>query len=203
MNIKKIITTAIVSGIFICNVAGEDTVAPGKKAPTFKLPDINGNEVELSSFKGKYIVLEWTNYDCPFVLKHYKSGNMQALQKKYIKKGVVWLVINSSAQGKQGNFTPEQWKKLAAERNSQPTAILLDSDGNIGRMYRARTTPHMFVIDPEGALIYMGAIDDKAGHDMREIETAKNYVQLALDAAMAGKPVENAVTIPYGCSVKY
>lgn len=172
-------------------------------APDFKLSDITGNEVSLSSFKGNYVVLEWTNYECPFVIKHYSTGNMQALQEKNIAKGITWLTINSSAPGKQGHFPPEKWKELAAERNSSPTAILLDPDGKVGKLYMARTTPEMFLINPEGKIIYMGAIDDKSGRDPEEVKAATNYVQLAIDQALAGKPVETQVTRSYGCSVKY
>lgn len=175
----------------------------GEAAPNFTLNDIEGKPVELASFKGKYVVLEWTNYDCPFVKKHYSSGNMQALQAKNIADGVVWLTINSSAAGKQGNFTPERWKELAAERKSAPTAILLDSDGKIGQLYMAKTTPEMFVIDPNGALLYLGAIDDKPTTNLEDVKTAINYVQSALDEAKAGKPVSVPISKSYGCSVKY
>jgi len=157
----------------------------------------------LASFKGKYVVLEWTNYDCPFVKKHYSSGNMQALQNKNIAEGVIWLTINSSAAGKQGNFPPEKWKELAAERKSAPSAILLDTDGKVGKLYMAKTTPEMFVIDPNGALLYMGAIDDKPTTNIEDVKTAINYVQNALDEAKAGKPVSVPISKSYGCSVKY
>ncbi|MFZ5951050.1 MAG: thioredoxin family protein [Candidatus Rifleibacteriota bacterium] len=175
----------------------------GEPAPNFTLKSIEGKDVELASFKGKYVVLEWTNYECPFVKKHYDSGNMQALQSKNISEGVIWLSINSSAEGKQGNFAPEKWKELAVEKKAAPTAILLDPDGKVGKLYMARTTPEMFVIDPEGNLLYMGAIDDKSGRDLEEVKTAKNHVQAALDEARAGKPVSVPITRSYGCSVKY
>ncbi len=177
--------------------------AVGHPAPDFTLPNLDGEEVSLSDFHGQFVVLEWINYDCPFVVKHYSTGNMQRLQNKYMEKGVVWLGICSSAPGKQGYFKPEQWKELAAERESTPTAILLDPEGDVGRAYRARTTPEMFVIDPEGTLLYMGAIDDNPSRRPEDVETAKNYVEAALDAALAGEEIENAVTRPYGCSVKY
>lgn len=175
----------------------------GEAAPGFTLNDLDGKPVELASFKGKYVVLEWTNYECPFVVKHYESGNMQALQAKNIADGVIWLVINSSAAGKQGNYSPDQWKKLAAERKSTPTAILLDGDGKVGQLYIAKTTPEMFVIDPNGMLLYMGAIDDKPTRDPEDVKTAINYVQNALDEAKAGKPVAVPISKSYGCSVKY
>jgi peroxiredoxin len=188
-----------------CLSAEEAPAGPllGEAAPNFTLNDLDGKPVELASFKGKYVVLEWVNYDCPFVKKHYSSGNMQALQDKNIADGVIWLTINSSATGKQGNFTPEKWKELAAERKSAPTAILLDGDGKIGQLYVAKTTPEMFVIDPNGALIYMGAIDDKPTANIEDVKTAINYVQNALDEAKAGKPVSVPISKPYGCSVKY
>ena len=177
--------------------------ALGEPAPLFELNDLDGKPVSLASFKGKYVVLEWTNYDCPFVKKHYSTGNMQALQQKNIADGVIWLVINSSAAGKQGNYPPEKWKELAAERKSAPTAILLDADGKVGKLYMAKTTPEMFVIDPEGRVLFMGAIDDRATTDVKDIEGAVNYVQLALDEARAGKPVSVPISKSYGCSVKY
>jgi len=177
--------------------------ALGEPAPLFELNDLDGKPVSLASFKGKYVVLEWTNYDCPFVKKHYSTGNMQALQQKNIADGVIWLVINSSAAGKQGNYPSEKWKELAAERKSAPTAILLDADGKVGKLYMAKTTPEMFVIDPEGRVLFMGAIDDRSTADVKDVEGAVNYVQQALDEARAGKPVSVPISKSYGCSVKY
>jgi len=203
------LTLVIVLALFIHNgLTAEEAAAPtgpvlGETAPNFTLNDLDGKPVELASFKGKYVVLEWTNYDCPFVKKHYSSGNMQALQDKNVAEGVIWLTINSSAEGKQGNFLPAKWKELAAERKSSPTAILLDPDGKVGQLYMAKTTPEMFVIDPNGSLIYMGAIDDKSSTNVEDIKTAKNYVQQALDEAKALKPVSVPITRSYGCSVKY
>ncbi|MDN5280247.1 MAG: hypothetical protein PWR01_4212 [Clostridiales bacterium] len=195
---------AVVTVFFGCAEA-EELAGPvlGEPAPDFTLKDIDGNEISLSAFKDKFVVLEWVNYDCPFVKKHYNSGNMQNLQKKFIEEGVIWLTINSSAPGKQGNYPPEKWKTLAAERNSKPTAILLDEDGKVGKKYLAATTPHMFVIDKEGKLVYMGAIDDDPGHDPKGLATARNHVQQALTEVMSGKPVTTPITRPYGCSVKY
>jgi peroxiredoxin len=175
----------------------------GKAAPDFTLEDTHGNPATLSSYRGKFVVLEWINYDCPFVGKHYGSGHMQKLQKTYGDKGVVWLGVNSSAPGKQGHYTPDKWNALTLEKGGAAKAILLDADGKVGRAYGAKTTPHMFVIDPAGVLLYNGAIDDKPSTDKADIATARNYVQEALDAAMAGKPVPTAATQPYGCSVKY
>ncbi len=172
-------------------------------APDFTLPDLEGEEVSLSDYEGSYVVLEWINYDCPFVVKHYASGNMQSLQDEYTEKGVIWLGIGSSAPGTQGFFSPEEWKELAAGRDSNPTHILLDPEGRVGRLYRARTTPEIFIINPEGILIYMGAIDDTPSRDPGDIPGSVNYVRETLDAAMAGEEIEVQQTRPYGCSVKY
>jgi len=176
---------------------------PGKPAPDFTLPDVHGTNWTLSAQKGKFVVLEWINLGCPFVKKHYGSGNMQALQKEYTEKGVIWFSICSSAPGKQGHFAPADWPALIAEQKAVPTAVLLDPDGKVGRLYGAKTTPHMYVINPEGMLIYAGAIDDNPSADPTTIPGARNYVREALDAAMAGEPVKMSATQPYGCSVKY
>ena len=175
----------------------------GKRAPAFTLTDAEGQKRSLSEFQGKFVVLEWFNYDCPFTRKHYASGNMQQLQRMYTAKGVVWLSINSSAPGKQGTLTPETAKQRSTEQKIASTAVLLDSSGKVGRIYGAKTTPQLFIIDPEGTVIYTGAIDDKPSVDPADISTAKNYVQRALDEALAGKPVSVAETRSYGCSVKY
>lgn len=175
----------------------------GQAAPEFTLTDIDGKAHSLSDHKGKTVVLEWTNYECPFVKKHYESGNMQGLQEEYAAKGVTWFSVNSSAPGKQGNYEPAEWKKRVADWNVKSAAVLLDPDGTVGQAYGAKTTPHMFVVDGSGTLIYRGAIDDKAGTDAAEIEGAKNYVREALDASLAGRPVAETSTKSYGCSVKY
>lgn len=175
----------------------------GTPAPDFALPNLYGQNVSLSDYRGDYVILEWINYDCPFVVKHYATGNMQNLQNRYMKKGVRWIGIGSSAPGTQGYFSPEEWKELAAERESKPTHILLDTAGDVGRIYRARTTPEIFIIDPEGNLIYMGAIDDTPSRNKEDIETAENYVVSAMSAALKGEPVTASVTQPYGCSIKY
>jgi peroxiredoxin len=178
-------------------------VAVGQPAPDFSLTDTVGHAHTLSGYKGKFVVLEWSNYDCPFVKKHYGTGNMQRLQKLYTEKGVIWLTINSSAPGKQGNYPPEKWNEMIKEKDSAATAVLLDPDGKAGKMYGAKTTPHMFVINPEGMLIYSGAIDDQPSFDPETVKAAKNYVEMALEAAMVEKPVEVPSTQSYGCSVKY
>lgn len=175
----------------------------GEPAPAFSATDSNGKTVQLSDFKGKFVVLEWSNNECPFVKKHYSSGNMQSLQKEETGKGVAWLTVISSAPGKQGNVDGKQANALSKERGAAPTAVLLDPSGQIGHAYDAKTTPHMFVVDPKGKLVYMGGIDSVASADAEDIAGAKPYVKVALAEAMAGKPVTDAVTKPYGCSVKY
>ncbi len=175
----------------------------GKPAPDFSALDSNGKTVKLSDFRGKTVVLEWTNDGCPYAKKHYASNNMQTLQKEGAAKGIVWLTIISSAPGFQGYLTGDEANKLTATRGAAPTAVVLDPEGAVGHLYHARTTPHMFIVNGEGTLVYMGGIDDKATTDVKDIKTAKNYVRAALDDLAAGAPIENAVTRPYGCSVKY
>ncbi len=175
----------------------------GKAATDFTLTNEENDRITLSSFAGSYVVLEWLNHGCPYVKKHYKTDNMQSLQRKYTEKGVVWLSIISSTEGKQGYSSPDQAKVAKEERNAAPTHILLDTKGDVGRLYGARTTPHMFIIDPEGKIVYMGAMDDDDSFFAWGVDGAKNYVAQALDQAMAGEPVSEAITKPYGCSVKY
>jgi peroxiredoxin len=186
-----------------CLPQGNAAVELGKPAPDFIGVDSHGQTRMLSDLKGRTVVLEWTNHGCPFVRKHYGSGNMQALQKKYTDQGVVWLSIVSSAEGKQGNVTPEESLKLIEEQGSHATARILDPSGEIGRLYGAKTTPHMFVIDAEGILVYAGAIDNNRSPNPATIEGATNYVAAALDAMAAGQLVDAVNTQPYGCSVKY
>jgi peroxiredoxin len=172
-------------------------------APDFKGVDSNGVQHSLGDYRGKFVVLEWHNQGCPYEQKHYLSGNMESLQKQWTGKGVVWLSILSSAPGQQGYETATQENAYLKKMNAAPTAALLDPSGAIGHLYDARTTPHMFVIDPAGKIVYQGALDDKPTPDPASLKTADNYVSDALNAAMAGKPVAVAVTRPYGCSVKY
>lgn len=176
---------------------------PGAPAPDFTAMDTQGNPVQLSQLRGQYVVLEWTNDQCPFVRKHYDSGNMQALQKTYTGKGYRWYSIISSAPGKQGHVSAEQANALTASRNAAPTGVIRDEDGSIGRAYDARTTPHIFIIDPEGKLVYMGGIDSIQSADQADIAKATNYVKATFDAVEAGQPVVTPVSQPYGCSVKY
>ena len=175
----------------------------GKKVPDFSLTSSDGEVHNLSDYRGKYVVLEWTNYDCPFVRKHYSSGNMQALQREYTGKDVVWLSICSSAPGKQGHFSNEIIQQRGAEWKVAPTAYLIDAEGRVGKWYAAKVTPHMYVIDPRGRLVYQGGIDDIRSTDVVDIEKATNYVRAALDAHMAGGKVSVRTSKPYGCSVKY
>ncbi len=178
-------------------------LVPGSQAPDFKGTDSNGVAHSLAQYRGKYVVLEWANKGCPYDQKHYLSGNMEALQRQWTGKGVVWLSVLSSAPGEQGNVTAAEENQYLKQVKASPTAALLDPSGTIGRMYEAKTTPHIFVIDPQGKLIYQGAIDDKPTTDLADVKGARNYLNEALDAAMAGKPVPTASTRPYGCSVKY
>jgi hypothetical protein len=178
-------------------------VTPGAIAPDFKGTDSNGKTHTLSQYRGKYVVLEWANKGCPFEQKHYLSGNMEALQREWTGKGVVWLSVISSAPGEQGNVTPAEENEYLKTMKAAPTAAILDPSGEIGHLYQAKTTPHMFVIDPAGKVVYQGAIDDKPTTDRADIKGARNYLNEALNAAMAGKPVAVASTRPYGCSVKY
>jgi len=175
----------------------------GQPAPAFSAMDSHAATRSLAEFKGKWVVLEWVNPECPFVRKHYNSGNMQRLQRTYTEKGVVWLSIVSSAAGRQGYMTAEQANQFEADQHAAATAILLDPTGVVGHRYDARNTPQMFVIDPNGVLLYDGAIDDRPTARPSDIEGARNYVAAALDEAMAGKPVSTPKTPPYGCTVKY
>jgi peroxiredoxin len=175
----------------------------GQQAPTFSGQDSQGKAESLAQYRGKYVVLEWTNRDCPYTKKQYDSGNMQGLQQQWTGKGVVWFTVLSSAKGEQGYLNAADENAQMARVHAHPTAAILDPGGEIGKLYGAKTTPHMFIIDPNGKLIYAGAIDDKATTDVSDVKGAKNYVSTALTAAMAGQPVEVASTRPYGCSVKY
>ena len=172
-------------------------------APDFTATDSQGNSHSLDQYRGQYVVLEWHNQGCPFTRKHYESGNMQNLQKEWTAKGVVWFTVISSAPGAQGYVTPAQENDYLARMHASPTAALLDPDGKLGRLYSARTTPDMFIIDPQGKLIYAGAIDNRPTPNVEDIKGADNFVSDALSSAMAGKPVAMPYTRAYGCSVKY
>lgn len=176
----------------------------GQTAPDFTGTDANGNTVKLSDLKGKIVVLEWNNPECPFVVKHYGAKNMQKLQAAAAAKpDLVWLTVNSGAEGLQGHLTPAQAKEYVTKQEAKPAHYILDAKGEIGKLYQAKTTPHMFVIDKEGILAYAGAIDDNPTPRKEGIETAKNYVTAAIEALEAGKKVDVATSQPYGCAVKY
>jgi peroxiredoxin len=177
--------------------------AVGQSAPDFTLRDAGGKAVKLSDFRGKHVVLEWTNPSCPYVRKHYESGNMPATQKEALDKGVVWLSISSTGKSSYEYLEPAKMLAWQKEHQAQPTALLLDEDGSAGKAYGARTTPHMYIVNPEGKLIYAGGIDSIPSSDPRDINKAVNYVRQGLNEALAGKPLSVAVTRPYGCSVKY
>jgi len=175
----------------------------GEPAPGFTATDTNGEVHKLSEYQGKFVVLEWTNRGCPYTQKHYNSGNMQRLQREWTGRGVVWLTVISSAPGKQGYVTASEENAYLKQANAAPTAVLLDPAGTLGHLYEAKTTPHIFVINPKGSLIYNGAIDDRPTTDVSDVSGAKSYVSLALEEATSGKPVGTPTSRPYGCSVKY
>ena len=195
----------ILAGALALGLAPGAMAAPviNQAAPAFTAVDADGRTRSLSEFRGKTVVLEWTNQDCPYVVKHYGSGNMQALQKRLTGEGVVWLTVSSSAPGKQGHVDAAKAKALTRERGAAPTAFLLDPSGKLGKAYDARTTPHMYVIDKAGKLAYMGAIDDRPTSDKADVPGAKNHVLAALADVRAGRPVAQPVSKPHGCSVKY
>lgn len=192
-------------GLALVLVMGVAQAAPkvGESAPAFSLTGADGKTHTLADHKGKLVVLEWTNHECPFVKKHYSSGNMQSLQKEFTAKDVVWLSVITGAKGKQGVVTGEKAQELTKSRGATPTAVLFDPTGDTGRAYGAKTTPHMYIVSAEGKLLYAGGIDSISSNDADDIPKATPYVKLALNEALAGKPVTTATTKPYGCSVKY
>ena len=201
---KRSTVFRILVALMICTTSLLISAAKvGEVAPDFTATASNGKTFRLSDFRGKYVVLEWHNNGCPYVGKHYKSGNMQRLQKQWTTRGVVWFTIISSAPGKQGYVTATEENDYLAKMQAAPTAALLDPTGEIGHHYDAKTSPQMVVINPQGIVIYDGAIDDRPTTDLSDVPVATNYVSLALEQAMAGNPVETAATRPYGCSVKY
>ncbi len=175
----------------------------GETAPDFTATDSNGKTHHLADYRGKYVVLEWHNNGCPYTRKHYESGNMENLQREWTARGVVWFTVISSAPGQEGYVSAEQENQYMQQMHAAPTAALLDPSGDLGHLYGAKTTPHMFIINPAGVLIYDGAIDNRATPDASDIPGAVNYVTQALTEAMAGRPVSVPVSQPYGCSVKY
>jgi len=175
----------------------------GQPAPAFTVSDTRGNTHTLDAYRGKWVVLEWFNHDCPYTKKHYATDNMQAIQREYTAKGVVWISVVSSAPGKQGYESAADADRLMTEKKAAPSFVVRDTAGVLGRMYGARNTPHLFAIDPKGVLRYAGAIDDRPTSKKKDVEGAQNYVKAALDAGLSGQPIAVATTQPYGCDVKY
>lgn len=201
--IKHLIKTAVTVGFLAAASAALANADLNKPAPAFDAVGADGKPLKLDAYKGKTVVLEWTNHECPFVAKHYDSGNIPNLQKDAAGKGVVWLQVVSSAPGKQGYVDGATAQKLNGNRNAAPAAVVLDPDGKIGKLYGAQTTPHIFIVNAAGQLVYKGGIDSIATANKADLAKAENYVTAALTAIGAGKPVEKANTKPYGCSIKY
>lgn len=199
MMIRTLLSAALLS--FAAAVVANPQI--GQPAPAFSGIDSSGKTQTLADYRGRNVMLEWTNHDCPYVRKHYGAGNMQALQREAADKGVVWLSIISSAPGKQGHVSAAEADALTRDRDATPHAVILDPDGEIGRLYAARTTPHMYLIDGEGTLVYMGGIDSVPSSNPDDIARAEPYAQQAMHQLLAGEPIGKAVTRPYGCSVKY
>ena len=197
---KSIIALAFAATAFPVAVLANAPV--GQAAPSFTVTDLSGKPVKLEDFKGKTVVLEWHNFGCPFVQKHYRSGNMQALQNKYATD-VVWLAVNSTNKSASDYTEPAALTTQLKQFGAAPVGYLMDEPGAMGRAYGAKTTPHMYIIDPAGKVVYNGAIDDKRSTNPEDVKTSKNYVVAALDELKAGKPVSVASTAPYGCTVKY
>jgi peroxiredoxin len=200
---KLLIVSTLFAGLAMSSGATGSAASVGQPAPAFSATDTSGKAVSLADLKGKYVVLEWVNPGCPFVQKHYNSANMQGTQKDATGKGAVWLAVNSTATNAGDYKPPAELASWMKQQGTLATATLMDTDGKVGTAYGARTTPHMYVIDPKGVLIYAGAIDSKPTTSTADVKTATNYVKQALDEALAGKPVSTATTRAYGCSVKY
>lgn len=197
------LSTLFAAALLVVSTQVSAKISLDKAAPDFSATTASGKTVKLSDFKGKKVILEWTNADCPFVKKHYNSDNMQSLQKKYTEQGVVWLSVISSAKGKQGHVTAAEAKQLTDSRSATPSEVLLDDTGSIGKMYSAKTTPHMYIIDEKGMLRYMGAIDSVRSANPADIAKSVNYVDKAMTELASGKQVSEPITQAYGCSVKY
>jgi hypothetical protein len=196
---KKLLALAIASTFTAAALANAPV---GQPAPSFTVTDLGGKTVNLADYKGRTVVLEWINFGCPFVQKHYRSGNMQSLQKKY-GNDVVWLAVNSTSKGSSDWTEPPQLTRELKEFGAAPATYLVDEPGTMGRAYGARTTPHMYIIDPSGKVVYNGAIDDKRSTNIEDVKGSRNYVVAALEELKAGKPVTVSSTTPYGCSIKY
>lgn len=200
---KKLLFVATLASLSLVAGSAGATATVGQPAPAFTATDASGKTVSLADFKGRTVVLEWVNPGCPFVQKHYNAANMQGTQKEAAAKGVVWLAINSTAADAGDYLPPAEMAKWMQQQKAAATATLMDADGKVGRAYGARTTPHMYIVDPAGKLVYAGGIDDKATANPADIPRATNYVKAALNESLAGKPVSQASTRPYGCSIKY
>jgi hypothetical protein len=200
------LVTLLITALAAINMTTNDVrngATVGERAPSFEVTDAYGNLHSISDYEGQFIILEWLNHDCPFVRKHYDGGNMQRLQEKYTEQGVIWLSVISSVPGTQGYLEPEDAQEITQEKNASPTAVLLDTDSVMGRAYDARVTPHMYIISPEGTLLYNGAIDDKPTARPRDLDGAFNYIETAMTNAMNGEEIEIKTNTPYGCTVKY
>ena len=201
---KSILRSSLVSLAALALASAAFAAAQiSKPAPEFSLTDTHGKTHKLSDFKGKVVVLEWVNLGCPYVKNQYGTRNMQNLQKTYTGKGVVWLTVCSSAEGEQGHYNATDWNKQISQHGIASSAVLIDADGTVGQLYGAKVTPHMYVINSDGTLAYNGAIDSAPTTKPAETAQAKNYVAAAVEALLAGKPVENTATKPYGCGIKY
>lgn len=198
---KRMLQTILSTMVLAAFAVAAATV--GQPAPGFTLKDVSGKPVQLSDFKGRYVVLEWVNPGCPYVQKHYESANMQGLQKEYTGKDVAWLTINSTNPRAYDYRTAGEMQAWMKQMNGAPTATLLDENGQVGQAYGARVTPHMYIIDPKGTLIYAGAIDDKRSTRLEDVKIAKNYVRVAMGEALSGGAISTSSTTPYGCTVKY
>ena len=204
MRVVSWIAGLSLAAVLVIAVPGSATAAKiGEAAPAFTVADSKGNTRSLAEFRGKWVVLEWHNQGCPFVRKHYEGGNMQALQRNWTGRDVVWLTVISSAPGQQGHVSGADADAYVARTKASPTAVLLDGSGAVGRAYDAKTTPHMFVVDPKGVLVYNGAIDDKPTTEISDLAVASNLVSAALTEGMAGRPVSVPASRPYGCGIKY
>lgn len=203
MKQSQLVSRIVASLSFVAVTAAGAAASVGQPAPLFTLNDTNGKAVNLGDYKGKTVVLEWHNPECPFVKKHYDSANMQGLQSKYTKDGVVWLAVSSTEPAHQDYKKPAVLNALLKSSNASPTAYLMDESGTAGKAYGARTTPHMYIINAQGTLVYAGGIDDKRSANIADIKIARNYVATALDELKAGKSISTPTSTPYGCSVKY
>ena len=200
---KTWILTSVLSAGLLAAAGASAQAVVGQPAPAFSATDTAGKPVTLADYKGKHVVLEWVNPGCPFVQKHYDSGNMPATQKSAAAKGVVWLSVNSTAKDAGDYMSPSELAAWQKSKDAAPTGTLMDVEGKVGRAYGARTTPHMYLIDPQGKLVYAGAIDSKPTANPADIKTATNYVNQAIGEALSGKPVSQATSRAYGCSIKY